>query len=253
MTSCYMYKDYMTMAKMSQLLNKGEEDYYMAKANELRDIINKQFFHSDSGYYANKTQLSYALPLYIGIVPAEYEHKVAANLAESIRQNNYSLDFGFIGSAIVPQVLSDYGYNEVMYQMATKTTMPSYGYWIKEWNATTLFEAWDVNRNIGDASLNHPSMGSISAWMMKSLAGINIATDAVAFERIVIKPSFIKELNYVKASHQSVRGAIASQWERKGDMIELRVVIPANTTATVVLPDRKHEVGGGVHFFTITG
>lgn len=251
MTSCYMYKDYMIMAKMSQLLDKGEERNYMIKANLLKKIINQQFFHSDSGYYANKTQLSYALPLYIGIVPDEFKHKVAANLAESIRQNNYSLDFGFIGSAIVPQVLSDYGYDEVMYKMATKTTMPSYGYWIKEWKATTLFEAWDVNRNIGDASLNHPSMGSISAWMMKSLAGINIAPDAVAFEKIVIRPAFIKELNYVKASHMSVRGAISSQWERKGSVIELRVVIPANTTATVVLPDRKIEVSGGEHSFNI--
>ena len=241
------------MAKMSQLLHKGEEGDYIAKANLLRKIINQQFFHSDSGYYANKTQLSYALPLYIGIVPAEYKQKVAENLAESIRQNNYSLDFGFIGSAIVPQVLSDYSYNDVMYQLATKTSMPSYGYWIKEWNATTLFEAWDVNRNIGDASLNHPSVGCISAWMMKSLAGINIAPDAVAFEKIVIKPAFIKELNYVKASHQSIRGAISSQWERKGSVIKLRVVIPANTIATVELPDRSIEVGGGVHLFSIKG
>jgi len=232
------------------LLKKGDEDIFSAKAEILKEKINTFFFHPDSAYYANKTQLSNALPLYIGIVPKQYERQVAANLAESIRQNNFSLDFGFIGSAVIPQVLSDYGYNDVMYQLATKTTMPSYGYWIKEWNATSLFETWDVNKNIGDASLNHPSMGSISAWLMKSLAGINIDSNSVAFEKMTIQPAFIDELNYVKASHMSIRGKISSQWERKGSQINLRVTIPGNCKAMIILPGKNIEVTGGDHSFT---
>jgi len=253
MTSCYLYQDYRTMAKMSRLLNKGEESFYAAKADTLKEVINRYFFHADSAYYANKTQLAYALPLYMGIVPKGYEVKVAEQLAETVRRNDYSLDFGFIGSAVVPQVLSDYGYHEEMYRMATKTTMPSYGYWIKEWNATSLFETWDVNKNIGDASLNHPSMGSISGWMMKTLAGINIAPDAVAFEKIMIKPAFIKDLNFVKAAHQSARGKIVSDWRRTGSDITITVTIPANGKAVVVLPDGQREVGGGVHTFRVKG
>ncbi|MFZ9299404.1 MAG: family 78 glycoside hydrolase catalytic domain [Chitinophagaceae bacterium] len=250
MTSCYLYQDYKIMAKMSRLLKKGDEDIFSAKAEILKEKINTYFFHPDSAYYANKTQLSNALPLYIGIVPKQYERQVAANLAESIRQNNFSLDFGFIGSAVIPQVLSDYGYNDVMYQLVTKTTMPSYGYWIKEWNATSLFETWDVNKNIGDASLNHPSMGSISAWLMKSLAGINIDSNSVAFEKMTIQPAFIDELNYVKASHMSIRGKISSQWERKGSQINLRVTIPGNCKAMIILPGKNIEVTGGDHSFT---
>jgi alpha-L-rhamnosidase len=146
-------------------------------------------------------------------------------------------------------VLSDHGYDDVMYRMATQTTMPSYGYWIRQWNATSLFEAWDITRNIGDASLNHPSMGSISAWMMKSLAGINLAPDAVAFEKIVIKPAFIDDLTHVKASHLSVNGMVSSEWRRQGSSILLKVVIPANSRATVILPNRRIEVGGGEHAF----
>lgn len=250
MTSCYLYQDYVIMSKMSNLLNKGDDLFYRSKAEEVKNIINSYFFHADSGYYANKTQLSYALPLYMGIVPKQFEKHVAANLAKMIRQNDFSLDFGFIGSAVIPQVLSDYGYADVMYQLANKTTMPSYGYWIKEWKATSLFETWDVNKNIGDASLNHPSMGSISAWMIKSLAGINMAKDISSFETILIKPSFINELSFVKASHESIRGKITSQWERKGSEITLRVTIPGNTKAYILLPNKKIEVEGGEHSFT---
>ena len=251
MTTCYYYQDCMTMAKMSKLLNKGEESLYLAKAEELKKAINENFFRPDSVEYANKTQLSYALPLYMGIVPKEYEKQLAANLAKTIRDNDYSLDFGFIGSAVVPQVLSDYGYNDVMYRLATKTTMPSYGYWINESKATSLFETWDVLRNRGDASLNHPSMGSISAWMIKSLAGINIAPDAVAFEKIIIKPAFVDDLTYAKGSHISVNGLVSSEWHRQGSAIELKVTIPVNSKALIVLPDRTVEVSGGEHLFKV--
>ncbi len=251
MTSCYYYHDCMTMAKMSKLLNKGEEDIYLAKAAQLKTAINNQFFNSDSAFYANKTQLSYALPLYFGIVPKGKEKKVAANLAQSIRDNDYSLDFGFIGSAVVPEVLSAYGYNDVMYRLATKTTLPSYGYWIEKWNATSLFEAWDITKNIGDASLNHPSMGSVSAWMMKSLAGISIDPDAVAFEKIIIKPSFVDDLTFVKGSHMSIKGLVSSEWRRSGSVIELKVTIPTNSNALIVLSNKQIEVGGGEHVFKI--
>jgi alpha-L-rhamnosidase len=251
MTSCYYYDDCMKMAKMCKLLNKGDADYYLAKAEEIRNSINSNFFNVDSVAYANKTQLSYALPLYMGIVPKAYEKRLAEKLAQSIRDNDYSLDFGFIGSAVVPQVLSDYGYNDVMYKLLTKTTLPSYGYWIEKWKATSLFEAWDITKNIGDASLNHPSMGSVSAWMMKSLAGINIANSAVAFEKIVIKPSFIADLSFVKASHRSINGLVSSEWQRKGTVIELKVVIPAHCKALIVLPNKEVEVNGGKHSFQI--
>lgn len=251
MTTCYYYDDCVKMAKMCKLLNKGDASYYLAKAAQLRKNINDHFFNEDSVFYANKTQLSYALPLSIGIVPKGFEKRVAEKLAETIRNNDHSLDFGFIGSAVIPQVLSDYGYNDVMYKLLTKTTMPSYGYWIKKWKATSLFEAWDITRNIGDASLNHPSMGSVSAWMIKSLAGINMAEGAVAFDKIVINPSFIKDLSFVKGSHRSVNGVISSEWKRKGTMIELKVVIPSNCEALIVLPGKQIEVTGGTYSYQI--
>ena len=151
----------------------------------------------------------------------------------------------------MPEVLSAYGYNDVMYKLATKTTLPSYGYWIEKWNATSLFEAWDITKNIGDASLNHPSMGSVSAWMMKSLAGISIDPDAVAFEKIIIKPSFVDDLTFVKGSHMSIKGLVSSEWRRSGSVIELKVIIPTNSKAMIVLPNKRIEVGGGEHVFKI--
>lgn len=252
MTTCYYYDDCKKMAKMASLLGYTEDvTKYESLAEELKSLINKTFFNPADTSYSNKTQLSYALPLHMNIVPEEYKKPLAANLAKAMADNDYSLDFGFIGSQIVPIALSNYGYDDVAYKMYTKTTMPSYGYWI-EGGATSLYEAWDYTRNIGDASLNHPSMGSVNAWFIKSLGGINVSEDAIAFEKILIKPSFIDDLKFVKASHKSSKGLITSEWTQDEDQIILRVSIPANTTATVVLPNGEtQEIGSGEKVFNV--
>lgn len=253
MVSCYYYYDNILMARMARLLGKEKEaTSYLVKARKLKAAINERYFDVEHCSYSNKTQLSYALPLYMGLVPDECRIRLAEGLNRTVVDNDYSLDFGFIGSLIVPDILATYGYTETVYKMLTKRTMPSWGYWIEDCDATTLFETWDVWRNIGDASHNHPSMGAIAAWMYKVLAGIRQSDTSVAFRHIVINPSFVKELDWVKASYHSQQGVIRSEWKRKGNMIKLSICIPAGAQATVLLPGRKtQEIGGGKYRFTI--
>lgn len=252
MVSCYYYWDNILMSRMAKVLGKpGDEKRYAAKANDLKEKINKYYFNGQQLLYANQTQLSYALPLYMNLAPSEHRNVLAKKLNEAIAANNYSLDFGFIGSLIVPEVLSQFGYTETVYKMVTKETMPSWGYWIKNYDATSLFETWDVGRNIGDASRNHPSMGAIAAWMYKALAGIQMDGSTPAFKKIIIKPAFIKDLNFVEAHHQSVYGTIRSAWKREGHKILLNITIPATCTATVFLPGKPaQEVQGGSYSFS---
>lgn len=252
MVSCYYYHDNILMARMANIIGKGEEaKQYEIKAAKIKDSINKYFFDPVQVTYGNKTQLSYALPLYMNIAPEQYRKQLAQNLNNVIAANDYSLDFGFIGSLIVPEVLSDYGYSESVYKMVTKETLPSWGYWIKNFNATSLFEAWDVNRNIGDASRNHPSMGAISAWMYKTLAGIQADPETPAFKKIKIKPAFIEGLDFVEAGYTSQYGLIKSSWKRDGKKITLKVTIPSTSTAVIEFPGQQtKEVGGGDHEFS---
>jgi alpha-L-rhamnosidase len=43
-------------------------------------------------------------------------------------------------------------------------------------------------------------------------------------------------VTWTRASFNSVRGKIVSDWKRDGDKFILKVTIPANTTATVFIP-----------------
>ena len=78
--------------------------------------------------------------------------------------------------------------------------------------------------------------GDISAWFYKALAGINLDPAAPAFKHFIIKPNIVGGLTSARASYDSVRGRIVSDWKADKDGLHLTVTIPANTTATVSLP-----------------
>ena len=49
-------------------------------------------------------------------------------------------------------------------------------------------------------------------------------------------------LTWAKGRYESIRGPIASEWRIENQRFRLRVTIPANTTATVVVPTAKPEL-----------
>ena len=57
-----------------------------------------------------------------------------------------------------------------------------------------------------------------------------------AFKHIIIKPNLVGGLTSAKASYDSVRGRIVSDWKVENGRFKLNVTIPANTTATVCVP-----------------
>ena len=66
----------------------------------------------------------------------------------------------------------------------------------------------------------------------------NAAPDAVGFDNLVIRPQPVGDLKWVKASYRSVRGRVASEWEKREREFELRVSIPVGASATVFVPAR---------------
>jgi len=93
-------------------------------------------------------------------------------------------------------------------------------------------------------------MGDVSAWMTNALAGINADVNRPGFSHIIVRPYFVKKLDWAKGEYQSVNGLVRSEWERKGDKVILRVSIPANTTATVYA-DKMYEIKSGEYHFVL--
>lgn len=244
-SSAYYYLDYTLMARFASLLGKDPAPYRQ-KAAELKQLINRKFFCEEANTYAEGTQAAQGVALYLGLVAEGKEQAVADKLHELVEANNYFLDFGMLGSKMVPAMLAKYGYIADVMKMITKTEAPSWGHWVETMNYKTLPEDWGSK-----SSLNHVFLGDISAWMMNWLAGIRHNSEAPGFSRIHIAPTFVKEIDWAKGEYHSVKGSISSEWRREANGIALSVTIPIGTEATVKAGNQTYEVKGGTHRFFV--
>lgn len=231
-SSCYYYQDACLLAKFSELTGRRETaKYYHILAESIKTAINKKYLDREKGIYANGSQTSLSAAIYFGIVPEDLQSKVGDNLAKQIKHDG--MDIGLLGSKYLLNALSITQHSDVAYQLASSDKLPSWGWWIKN-GATTLYEDWK-----GNNSQNHIMMGEISAWMLRELAGINYDVEYPGYKKIIIWPHFVEGLNEVEGKTGSVYGTIFSKWKREGEVITFDVIIPANTTAQVYLPDIK--------------
>jgi hypothetical protein len=116
--------------------------------------------------------------------------------------------------------------------MNNQSEKPGYGYQLKK-GATSLTEAWDAGRG---SSQNHFMLGHIIEWFYHDLAGIGSDPAGPGFKKIIIKPQPVGDVTWVRASHDSIRGKIVSDWKSGDGAFSLRATIPPGTTATVFVP-----------------
>ncbi len=143
------------------------------------------------------------------------------------------LSTGIFGTKFMLHALADSGRPDVAFGIVNQRTFPGWGHMIEN-GATTLWEHWEFSDNT--YSHNHPMFGSVSEWFYKVLAGINAAPDAVGFDKLVIRPQPVGDLRWVKASYNSVRGKVVSDWSREAGTFKLRLRVPVGAAATVFLP-----------------
>src|SRR5690606_29025560 len=156
------------------------------------------------------------------------------------------IDVGVLGAKAILNALSENGYPDLAYQLASRDTYPSWGAWIAA-GATTFLENWDLHAT-RDISDNHMMFGEIGAWFFKALGGIKPDENAPGFKNILLQPHFVKGLDTFSVRFDGPYGEIKSSWRRSGEKIFLDIVIPANSGATLILPDgSERNLQAGTH------
>ncbi|MGQ9691254.1 MAG: family 78 glycoside hydrolase catalytic domain [Thermoproteota archaeon] len=233
----YYYYGVKIMSEVAHSLGKLEDEArYKNLAVKISNEFNRRFLDEDAAQYAKGSQTSNAFPLFLGIVPAVYRDMVLENLVNDIVMlHGGHLNTGILGTKFLVDILTELGYGNVMYRMATLDTYPSWGYWIKM-GATTLWERWESVKETGPemCSYNHIMFGSIGRWFYRDLAGIRPETPG--YSRIVIKPYVPSDLKWVKAYTRTIRGWIFSEWNKTENAFFLNVTLPAGTFGKVSIP-----------------
>lgn len=237
-SSTYYYIDALILAKTAKLLGKTADfEKYSDLAEKIKSAINKKYLNYETGIYGTGLQTELSVALHWGLVPENLRSKVAANLAHRVEQDNKHIDVGLLGTKTILNALSENGYAELAYEVASQETFPSWGWWIVN-GATTFYENWPLDAG-RDISMNHIMFGEINAWYYKALGGIFPDENQPGFKNIILKPNFVSGLSHFEASHESPYGNIVSSWKRKGRTIEYNVTVPANSAATLYLNARN--------------
>lgn len=239
LSTSFYYNILNIMAKYAEISGKpADKKEFLDLAAKVKVAYNDKFFQKDKAQYGNNTVTANMVSLMQGLVPAGYEQKVFENLTSRIEgEFNSHVSVGLIGIQFLMRGLTAYGRPDLAYKIASNRTYPSWGYMIDN-GATTIWELW--NGNTADPAMNSGNhvmlLGDLLVWYYENLAGIQSDKKEVGFKKIVLKPVFPKGLDFVKASHQSPYGLIKSEWKKSGNQLVWNVVIPANTTADIDLP-----------------
>lgn len=232
----YYYYNTVLMEQIAEVLGKTEDAReFAALADTIKNAFNDTFFDEETGFYGTEEayQTYQVLALNGDIIPDGYREKVVNTVVDDVIARDNHLNTGILGTKYLWPSLSQEGYDDLAFEVATQTTFPSFGFWLEN-NSTTLIEHWN-----GGGSHNHEMFGSIVEYYYKYLAGIQSPMEgntSVAYKYIYLEPRVPEGLNSVDASYETVQGEVSVSWEKSANAFKYEVSIPANTTASVILP-----------------
>ncbi|MGC4031739.1 MAG: glycoside hydrolase family 78 protein [Tepidisphaeraceae bacterium] len=219
--------------------NADDQKKYQAFADEVRVAWQKKYI-ADGDLIA-KTQTGYVLALHFKLVPSELRQRFVDLLVKDIESRDMHLSTGFVGTPYLTHVLTDGGRADVAYALLTQKTFPGWLFPVTH-GATTMWERWDgwtPEKGFHDAgmnSYNHYAYGAVGEWMYARVAGIDLDPARPAYKHVRVRPVVGGGLTYATATYESPFGRIKSGWSIEAGKLKLNVLIPPNTTATVVVP-----------------
>ena len=234
-TAFYQH-DTWILSEVAALLGRPDEaKQFSNQAEVIRAAFNETFFNATNATYATGSQTANAIPLVMNLCESSNRVAVVEAIVRDVRSRSNAVSAGDVGYRYLLRALAEGGRSDVIFEMNNQSDKPGYGYQLKL-GATTLTEAWNARPG---ASQNHFMLGQIEEWFYHDLAGIRSDPAGPGFKKIIIAPEPVGDLTWVKASYESIRGKIISDWKHDGKKFTLHVKIPANTTATVYLPARN--------------
>jgi alpha-L-rhamnosidase len=240
------------MSEMAEATGRVKDaKEYQSQFDRTKAAFAVKYLRADGSVNVN-TQTAQALALQANLVPEELREATGRHLAKMLEENGNHMATGFLGTRPLLPVLSSSGQHDLATFLLQSQEFPSWGYEIRN-GATTIWERWDSytkedafgRHNAAMNSFSHYAFGAVCEWMFRTLAGIQ--SDGPGYKKIIIRPtppspgsnSMHAPVDWVRASYDSIRGTIRSDWKMVDDRFHLNVTIPANTSATVYLPTRN--------------
>ncbi len=242
--NCYYVYVLGLAAKMAEILDQPDKvRIYQEQSQRIAQAINEKFFDPETHTYIDTRQTHCVMPLVAGVVPPGHVQEVQANLEQEIlvhRKGHF--DTGIHGTYYLVRYLTEQDRSDLIHTLVSQTTFPGYGFFIKN-GYVTWPELWQECN-----SVMHGCLNGIGGWFIRGLAGIRTDPASPGYRRFIIKPAVPGDLEWVNGYHDSPYGRIECNWVRQEGSLEMEIIVPANTSATVYVPtsDASRVTEGGM-------
>ncbi|MGN6291818.1 MAG: family 78 glycoside hydrolase catalytic domain [Chitinophagaceae bacterium] len=256
MSTGYYYYSASLLSKLAAIIGKTDDKVkYESMAATAMKAFNDKFWDEKVGGYGSNNQSCNSFAVFLGVVSKERLPRVIDNLVKNVEKYNYHLTTGNLCTKYLLEALTENGRGDIAYRIATQETYPSWGYMLSK-GATTLWERWEYETGGSMNSHNHPMMGSVGSWLYKYILGILPDLSSPGFDKFIIHPYILTDLQFASGEYRSVKGLIRSSWKKSKGSLEMNITVPANSVATVFIPtkdvssitEKKKKIKGDRNF-----
>lgn len=225
---------------------------YQAEFEALRARFGDKYV-SAAGLVVSDSQTGLALALCFDLLGSAAQRRAAGDrLARLVRASQLKVSTGFAGTPLVLHALARAGHLDLAYGMLLCRACPSWLYPVTM-GATTVWERWDSMLPDGSinpgsmTSFNHYALGSVADWLHTVVGGVRPLE--AGLKTFAVRPRPGGGLTACEVSFEGPYGRIGCRWAveaREADgvkVFKMRVEVPPNSRALVVLPGQEEEEG----------
>ena len=243
-TAYFRYSS-MLVSKIAGIIgNEQDAKSYAALSDKVKEAFIKEFVTA-SGRLVSHTQTAYSLALAFDLLPESLKEAAAGFLANDVKSFGH-LTTGFVGTPLLCKTLAETGHADLAFMLLNRKEYPSWLYPVTQ-GATTIWERWDGQKpdgsfqDVGMNSFNHYAYGAIGEWLYHYVAGLDLDVQKPGYKHIIFHPHPGGNLTHASAEFKSLYGLITSSWKIDQSQFNYEVTVPANTTASVILPIAAFE------------
>ncbi len=231
--NAFYYKGLIYMSKMAAAAGKqADVNFFAKKADSVKIAFNKNFLIAEKGIYVDGIGSTHSslhanmYPLCFGLVPAKNQKSVV----DFIKSRRMAC--GVYGAHYLLEALFNSGQTDYAFSLLKDSTDRSWLNMLRV-GATMTTEAWD-NKYKTNNGWSHAWSASPAHIIPRKIMGIE--PEEPGFGKICIRPH-PGVLTSAKAKVPTIRGDIDVDFTQDlGKSLELNIVIPSNTTASVYIP-----------------
>lgn len=244
MSTGYSFLNCRLLAEMAEAVGRtADAEKYRALAEKVRAAFLAKW-HDGHGKVGRGSEGAQAFALWLGILPQDVRQAAADLLAQDLADRDYRFTTGNLCTRYLFDMLAKYGHIKEAWTLLTKETYPSYGFMIQN-EATTVWERFELKKNPGMNSHNHPMYGAVGSFFYTTLAGLSPLSPG--WERFRAAPVLPDGLLSAHAVVETVKGDVSVRWSVRYGKKYLFLQVPFGTTAEVEFCGVKREFGSGYH------